>query len=94
MLAEAYQLPDVAERYARACQARAASEADALIEMADRMDLPADLLRIRVDTRKWVASKLLPKVYGDRLQVDQRTEQTVEIVVRSESKAGQGSEDV
>ena len=24
--------------------------------------------RLRVDSRKWVASKLLPKVYGDRLQ--------------------------
>ena len=24
--------------------------------------------RLRVDSRKWVASKLLPKVYGDKLQ--------------------------
>lgn len=26
--------------------------------------------RLRVDTRKWVASKLLPKKYGERSQVD------------------------
>lgn len=26
--------------------------------------------RLRVDTRKWIASKLLPKKYGDRLEVE------------------------
>lgn len=26
--------------------------------------------RLRVDTRKWMASKLAPKIYGDKTQVD------------------------
>jgi AcrR family transcriptional regulator len=26
--------------------------------------------RLRVDTRKWIASKLLPKKYGDKLEVE------------------------
>lgn len=26
--------------------------------------------RLRVDTRKWIACKLLPKVYGDKVQVE------------------------
>jgi hypothetical protein len=26
--------------------------------------------KLRVDTRKWIACKVLPKVYGDRTQVD------------------------
>ncbi len=26
--------------------------------------------RLRIDTRKWLASKLAPKIYGDRLQVN------------------------
>ena len=26
--------------------------------------------RLKIDTRKWIASKLLPKVYGERQQVD------------------------
>ena len=30
----------------------------------------AAILRVKVDTRKWLASKLLPKVYGDRLHHD------------------------
>jgi hypothetical protein len=25
--------------------------------------------RLRVDTRKWILSKMLPKIYGDKLQV-------------------------
>lgn len=35
-----------------------------------RLDLSATAIarnRLRVDSRKWVASKLLPKVYGDKL---------------------------
>ena len=27
--------------------------------------------RLRVDTRKWLASKLIPKVYGDKQTIDQ-----------------------
>lgn len=31
--------------------------------------------RIRIDTRKWLAAKLLPKQYGDKLQLEQKTEE-------------------
>jgi hypothetical protein len=31
--------------------------------------------RIRIDTRKWLASKLLPKQYGDKLVLEQKTEE-------------------
>jgi hypothetical protein len=31
--------------------------------------------RIRIDTRKWLASKLLPKQYGDKFILDQKTEE-------------------
>jgi len=31
--------------------------------------------RLRIDTRKWLASKLLPKQYGDRLVLEQKTEE-------------------
>ena len=26
--------------------------------------------RLRIDTRKWLASKLLPKMYGDRKEIE------------------------
>ena len=82
LLAVLPSYPDIADSYARTLQARIAGEADALVELSDDRSIPADDRRLMLDTRKWVASKLLPKVYGDRLTVDQRTQQTVEIVVR------------
>lgn len=38
----------------------------------------ASILRIKIDTRKWLASKLVPKVYGDK------TQNTSEIVIKHE----------
>lgn len=32
--------------------------------------------RLLIDTHKWLASKLLPKIYGDRISLEQKTEQT------------------
>jgi hypothetical protein len=40
--------------------------ADELIEIADGGDDPARD-RLRVDARKWLLSKALPKVYGDKI---------------------------
>lgn len=31
--------------------------------------------RLKIDTRKWLASKLLPKQYGDRLVLEQKEEE-------------------
>lgn len=31
--------------------------------------------RLKIDTRKWLASKLLPKQYGDKLLLEQKTEE-------------------
>jgi hypothetical protein len=31
--------------------------------------------RLRVDTRKWLASKLLPRQYGDKSLLEQKTEE-------------------
>lgn len=45
--------------------------------------------RLRIDARKWVASKLLPKKYGDRLQTDNETRVTV--VLRDMRKESDGS---
>jgi len=38
--------------------------------------------RLRVDSRKWLLSKLLPKKYGDKLDVNQTGTMTVEQIQR------------
>lgn len=35
--------------------------------------------RLRVDTRKWIASKLLPKKYGDKIDVEHKGEVAHEV---------------
>ena len=70
-------------QYARAREAQAEARADEIVDIADddSGDITEDKdgkeivnhehiqrSRLRVDARKWIAAKLLPKKYGDRLQ--------------------------
>lgn len=72
------------EQYARAREAQAEFMVDETIEIADDgtndyyKNSKGEVLfdaehvqrsRLRVDTRKWVASKLAPKKYGDKMDV-------------------------
>lgn len=36
--------------------------------------------RLRIDTRKWLASKLLPKQYGDKVIIEQKTEENEKLM--------------
>jgi hypothetical protein len=55
-----------ASHYARARDDASEGYVDELISIADA----SGDARLRVDARKWVVSKLLPKKYGDRLALD------------------------
>lgn len=71
-------------QYARACEARAEKIADEILNICDSTeddiiyDENNNLItnhnviqrdRLRVDTRKWLLSKLFPKKYGDKIDV-------------------------
>ena len=74
--------PELNRRYQQAIEDRADRLAEELIELADT-EMPEEIalaggpamsawvqqLRVRVDVRKWAASKLKPKTYGDRLDL-------------------------
>jgi hypothetical protein len=60
---------EFATQYARARERQADFYADEITEIADSEADP-NKARVRIDARKWVASKLKPKTYGDRLQLD------------------------
>ena len=95
---------DFPDRYARAREAQAFHLADELLDIADAADEDWTVdaaghtrvnhehiqrSKLRVDTRKWMLSKLLPKVYGDKLQVGGDSDSPVEIqVTRKVVKAG------
>lgn len=76
--------PEFATQYARARDAQADAFADEMTDIADdgardygldkdgRQIVNQDHIsraRLRVDTRKWIASKLKPKKYGERLEL-------------------------
>lgn len=62
--------PDLfAERYAHAREQQALRWADEIVGISDAEDDPRRA-QVRIDARKWVASKLLPSTYGDRQRVE------------------------
>ena len=73
------------EQYAQACKERSYAQAEEIIDIADNATndymekLEGDgyifnsenvqRSRLRIDTRKWLMSKMNPKVYGDKLDM-------------------------
>jgi len=43
--------------------------------------------RLRIDARKWVLAKLVPKKYGDKVELDHQGSLTVEVVRFGDGKA-------
>jgi hypothetical protein len=71
--------PEFRTMYEKAVESRADRLAEEIIELADQ-EMPEGLegpmasawvqqKRMQVDARKWIASKLKPKTYGDRIDV-------------------------
>lgn len=76
--------PEFSEQYARAREAQADKLAEEALQIADdgRSDTCVDgdgnvktdteviqRSKLRVDTRKWLASKMAPKKYGDKVAI-------------------------
>lgn len=63
---------ELCNQYARAMEQRADVIFDQILGIADNDDPDADVQRdrLRVDARKWVVSKMLPKKYGDKQETE------------------------
>ena len=55
-------------QYACAREDQADTMADEIIDIADEKLEDANSRRVRIDARKWVAAKLKPKKYGDKVE--------------------------
>ncbi len=96
------QSPDLARLYHQAVEDRGDRLAEEIIELADTPIPPGlsgrdasawvQLLRVRIDTRRWAASKLRPRVYGDRLDltVDQPRISVLEALRMAEQRVDGG----
>jgi hypothetical protein len=66
--------PEFSAQYARAREEQADTLADEVVAIADsvareKSGTKVQAARLRVDARKWKASKLRPKVYGEKLEL-------------------------
>lgn len=60
---------EFSKQYARAKEESADALLEDMLDIADETDSDnVQVARLRVDVRKWAASKLKPKKYGDKLQ--------------------------
>lgn len=75
--------PEFADRYARARETQADVLADEIVAIADDYSPDRDVQRdkLRIDARKWYASKLKPKVYGDRQQIDANVDASLQVQI-------------
>ena len=64
---------DFSEQYARASDKQAVYYFEEIVEIADSVEADSAAVakaRLQVDARKWAASKLAPKKYGDKSELD------------------------
>ena len=72
------------KQYDRAKHESADVHAEEMVDIADHgEDVARD--RLRIDTRKWVASKLKPKKYGDKASLDVDTGRDIKITIGGDS---------
>ncbi|MHA3913860.1 terminase small subunit-like protein [Halovulum sp. GXIMD14793] len=59
------------DQYVRAREGQADAIFDECLNLADEVNGPEDVpkARLQIDTRKWMAGKLRPKVYGDKIAI-------------------------
>lgn len=68
------------EQYAQARLKQADAYADMILDEAFNSH-DAQIGRLRVDALKWVASKLAPKRYGDKVEVEQTGTQKIKVIM-------------
>lgn len=75
-----------ATQYARAREIGYSRLADEILEIADEEKDDVNRSRLRVDSRKWMLSKVLPKIYGDKLDVNTTGTLTINVLPRAAEK--------
>lgn len=61
--------PSFAAAYSRAKHLQIEAMAEDIVDISNDDTLDIQDKRVRIDTRKWLLAKLIPKTYGDKLDV-------------------------
>jgi hypothetical protein len=74
-----YKFPEFREQYQQAKRNQADILAEECLKIADNStNATWGRDRLRIDTRKWLATKLLPKIYGDKVVLEAKNEMNEE----------------
>jgi hypothetical protein len=76
--------PALAEQYAQAREAGLEKMAEDIIDISDRENADPQRDRLRVDARKWLLSKMMPKKYGDKLTLGGDPEEPLKVHITRE----------
>lgn len=68
--------PEFSERYAKAKEDQAETLIDGLLAIADEEE-DVNRARLKIETRKWIAAKMRPKRYGERIDINKTIDITV-----------------
>lgn len=87
--------------YTRAREAQADYFAEEIVDISDNEALMPDSRKVKIEARKWYASKVSPKKYGDKQQIDhsgtltlsQLVEQSYKVVEQSPIKQIESDKD-
>lgn len=66
---------ELAARYARAREVQAHDQFERIVQLAqmtENGEIDPQAARVAIDARKWAACKLMPKKYGEKIEVDQK----------------------
>lgn len=66
------QFTEISDQYARACEDRAESIFEEILNITDKAMIDmveVQQARLKVDARKWMLGKMMPKKYGDKIDI-------------------------
>lgn len=74
------------QQYAQARRIGYEIRADEILELCDEYDGKPDRdevakRRLQIDTRKWLLSKCLPKIYGDKIEINDVSENKPAVII-------------
>lgn len=78
-------VPGLFEAYARARIVGAHAMADAIVTIADNASpFEEGVARLRMDARKWYVARVLPRIYGDKIDITSSGEKIVMAITKDD----------
>ena len=81
-----YSNEEFREQYEKSRQEQAEWLGEEIVDIADNDTGDTQRDRLRIDARKWVMSKMLPKKYSDKIDVDMKQEVNTRIIIGGDAE--------